>query len=188
MPLPAVLCNRATALRGGPPVAWLPSCSRGRVSPVGNCGTPEQRNHRRPPAVPVFRCCKRVRGCAAWLCQLGALGQSRTQLQKYCRFWNAFSDLNRGRGSFSSPLHPYPLAAGSHPHGGSSTRPDLPSIQIFAATPLQGRDQKRGEMLSVGGSGYLWPAPFCLPRPVNVRFGDDVRPKKRGRKTSKLLI
>ena len=75
----------------------------------------EQCNHRRTPAVPLFHCCKRIRGCAAWLCKLGAIRQSRTQLEKLRRFRNAFSDLTRGRGCFSAPLHPYPLAAGSHP-------------------------------------------------------------------------
>ncbi len=46
------------------------------VSLAGNCGTPEQPIPRRTPAVPLFHCCKRVRGCAAWLCQLGALGRA----------------------------------------------------------------------------------------------------------------
>jgi hypothetical protein len=89
-----------------------------------------------PATVAWLRSCSRGRARSRRPDAPGRLLASRTQLQKMRRFWNGHFDLNRGRGSFSSPLHPYPLAAGSHPHGGSSTRPDLPSIQIFAATPL----------------------------------------------------
>ena len=39
-------------------------------------------------------------------------------------------------GVIFQPPTPLPSAAGSHPHGGSSTGAGPPSIQIFAATPL----------------------------------------------------
>jgi hypothetical protein len=49
------------------------------------------------------------------------------QLQKPRRFLNAFSDPNRGRWSFSSPLHPYPPALGPMPIRGSSADGKMPA-------------------------------------------------------------
>jgi hypothetical protein len=52
------------------------------------------------------------------------------------RFRKGHSDLNAGRGSFSSPRHPYPPALGPIRIRGSLIGLPLPSIQISAATPL----------------------------------------------------
>jgi hypothetical protein len=38
------------------------------------------------------------------------------QLENSARVCQAHSDQTSSRGCFSSPRHPYPLAAGSHPH------------------------------------------------------------------------
>jgi hypothetical protein len=43
---------------------------------AGNCGTPERRNHRRAPTVPLFHCCKRVRGAVLGFASLAPVGRA----------------------------------------------------------------------------------------------------------------
>ena len=91
----------------------------------------------------------------AQLGQVTALGRQRTQLEKSTRIWQGHSDPIRCRECFSSPRHPYPLAAGSHPRD-SPTASCLipPSIAGFAPTPLQGRAK-----LGSRGCASLMPDP-----------------------------
>lgn len=71
-------------------------------------------------------------------------------------------------GVIFQPPTPLPSAAGSHPHGGSSTGAGPPSIQIFAATPLQGWAELVGRgCLGLPPSGMGWVSVFDQ-QPKNV--------------------
>ena len=163
-------CNCSPRRATGCVVAQL---QRGKGVPLtGNCGTPERHNQRRPPPVPLFHCCKRVGGGGALSGFVSALPfDAGAHIEKLRGFRQAHSDLSAGRGSFSSPRHPYPLPLGPIRTRGTSTGLTLPSIQIFAATPLQGRAKPgtRGDGPAVAAGGHR--AAFFTPRPVNVRFG-----------------
>ncbi len=105
--------------------------------------------------------------------------------RRRCR--NAFSDLDRGRGSFSSPPHPCPLALDPIPFRGSLTKPVLPSIQVFAAPPRPAWVERIevGNGPAVAAQNHC--AAFVPPRPVNDRLDQPNHIAARHHAASNLL-
>ena len=124
---------------------WNAMTSAATISEGRACYSPETAEHwnsATTDALQQFRCFTVAKGSGGRCLAFPAWRPwaERTQLQKMRRFRKGHSDLNAGRGSFSSPRHPYPRLLGPIRGRGSLIGLTLPSIQISAATPLHCQD------------------------------------------------